>query len=915
MKINSIGTGNVNKNINNQKKSASKPSFEGHKLLEIFDVPHYEGLKGFIYELTNKQKVIIIPKKGPGATSVNTVVKTGALNEQDKFRGMSHFLEHLAFDGSKGPKTKLIAGGFDKIADSKGANINAHTGTGITAYFFQVNGAKAKDYDELIGAHATMVKYPKTSKAQFSKEQGVVIKEINQAKDKPQSKQYYEMIKNLLGIKTSSDHVVLGTEENIKAITRKDVYNYHKNAYTPDNMETYVVGDVSPEKMIKLVDKHFDTPDFRPSSKPKRFEAFTPTEETKYAFLSSPKEQLSTVQLGFAGPENLSQKETIAMKTLMQILTQDKNSRLNKNLLELNTGAAAGIEPIANHIKNPQLVYIETQVEPGLEQKALDAVSQSIKEIKTNPITEEELETAKRIILNKNNAESEQSEGITSIIEDAINIGGINAYKNQVTDLKNVTIEDLNKVAEKYLNVKKASVSILQPEEAQNKNITFTGKSILSPKFIKKALLPNNVKLVLNDNPNTIRTSMRFTLSTAAEKKTGVTDILAQMLGNSTALHSEEEFSNLKSKNAVAFKVLANGRGLAVETSSLKESLTNAVDFVKEALFSPKFDKKNFIKAKHEVTLGLKGESISANDRLFETVYPKHAVGESSRLVRQEIEKVTLEDVQQYYNNLITNGYAKSVITGPISKVEGLAQTIEKKLGGIGNDFSAGSLKPQEVEGIKKPQVIVQAQKGLSQSHVVQLFHIDKTKIEDVATFKVLNTILGSGLSARLFKDLREKQELCYQVGSRFSEYANFATEYFIIKTDIKKGAEFTDNIEKSLNGFEKHTNLLKNTFVTESELANAKKCIRTSYSMAMESAGGQNSAIANKIDVGGAEYYNKLLNAIDKVTPEDIKRVAQEHLSKPSVISILTTEEAAAKTQKFLESKGEYKFFADEKS
>lgn len=913
MKISQItgfSTNKTNKNNKPQNGMASKPTFEGHKLLEVFDVPHYQSLKGYIYELTNKQKVIIIPKKGAGATSVNTVVKTGALNEEDKFRGISHFMEHLAFDGSKG----LKAGGFDKIADSKGANINAHTGTELTAYFFQVNGAKTKDYEELIAAHAKMIKYPKVGEAQFKKEQEVVIKEINQSQDRPSSKAYFDTLKNLFGINSASDHMVLGSEENIRNATFKDVLNYHKNSYTPDNMETYVVGDVSHKKMIDIIDKNFDTPDFRPAKKPILSEKISPIEKTKIEITQSPKVNISDLTIGFIGPENLNQKESSALDVLTKILTLNKSTRLNKNLSELNTEGDMGLYPVASNKKFPQAIFFDTKVDVGSEQKALDAISKSIKEIKTNPITQDELETAKRLILNTLNKASEESESLTSVMENAINVGGIDVYKNQIKNIKDVTVEDLNQVAEKYLNTQKAAVTILQPEGVQNGNITFTGKSIINTKFLKKMVLPNNLELVLNDNPNTIRTAMNINIKSPAERKPGVSEVLAQMLNNSNAVHNEEEFSNLKSKNAVDFAIAPSGKGLMASLGCLKESLSTGLDILKEALTSPKLDEKNFLKAKDEISFALKGATISANDRLMETVYGKTTTGESARVLKQEIDNVTLDDVKKYYADIMANSEAKSSITGPISSVEGLKETIAEKLGNLGTSFKTNINKKITVDDIKEPIVLVQAQKGLSQSTVLQFFHINSTKIEDVAAFRVMNTILGGGLSARLFKDLREKQELAYQVGSRFSSTSNFSNLQFIIKTDIKKGEAFTDNIEKSLTGFEKHINLLKKAPVTEIELANAKKSLRTAYSMQAESAGGQNDIITGGMVRDKADYNNKLMDAIDKVTPEDIQRVANEQLSKPSAISILTTEEAAAKTQKFLEGKGKYKFFADEK-
>jgi len=889
MRINAINTGNTTKlNKKSTEKThnnvTSTPSFEGHKLINIFDVPHYAGLKGFVYELTNKQKVVIIPKKGPGATSVNTVVRTGSLNETDDVRGISHFMEHLAFDGSKG----LRAGGFDKIATSKGADINAHTGSELTAYFFQVNGAKQKDYEELVAAHSTMVKYPRPSKSQFTKEQAVVIKEINQSKDRPEVKQYFNVLNNLLGVKTNAAHLTLGTEENITNITRKNILDYHKNSYTPDNMETYVVGDVSVNKMIKLIDKYFDTKDFRPAVKPKHFETLTPIEKTNMDFLASPQVELSEILLGFVGPENLNRKDTVALDTLLNVLTLDKNSRLNKKLLELNSEAGGGVEGIASHPKAPQGIFLETKVEPGSEQKALDAISESFKELKTDPVSEKELEIAKRIILDKFNQASENSEQLTGLMENFINSGGVDSYKNHVADINSITLGDLNRVADKYLNTKKASVSILQPESAQNTNITFTGKNLISTKFLKKIILPNNVKLVMNDNPYTIRTAGNLVLSSTVAKKPGVSEILAQMLDNSTSLHSDEEFSRMKAENAINFGISGAGRSLVVKFSCLKESLSTALDFAKEAIFSPKLDEKNFLKAKDEVTIALKSVPLTANDRLLETVYGKHALGESPRVLKQEIGKVTLEDVQNYYNEVIKNSYAKTIITGPISKVEGLTETIEKKLGDLANDFKPGIMKRPLFEGIKTPQVVVQAQKGLSQSHVIQLFHVDKMNIENIAAFKVLDSIIGGGLSARLFKDLREKQELAYQVGSGFLNYGDFGALKLVIKTDIKKGEEFTDNIEKSLAGFEKHMNLLKNKPVKASELADAKKMLRTDLSMSLEGAMGQTKTIAGQLDNGGAGYVNKLMTAIDKVTAQDVQRVAKEHLSKPPVISIL---------------------------
>lgn len=144
---------------------------EAYKLIGKFKDPNYTWVDNYIYELSNKMRVVIFPKKGPDAVSVKTVVKTGAFNETEALRGESHFSEHLMFDGSRSVNGQkgLRPGGFDKITAAQGASINAHTGTDRTAYFFTVTGANEETLEKLINAHATMVKYPALPKGQYKK--------------------------------------------------------------------------------------------------------------------------------------------------------------------------------------------------------------------------------------------------------------------------------------------------------------------------------------------------------------------------------------------------------------------------------------------------------------------------------------------------------------------------------------------------------------------------------------------------------------------------------------------------------------------------------------------------------------------------------------------------------------------------
>lgn len=921
MRVESFDTKSLNQGYLNKKtqniKQTNNVNFEGHKLVKLFKDPNYAGLMNYVYKLTNGQTVVVVPKKGPGAITVNTVVKTGALNEIERLRGVSHFMEHLAFDGSKKGAFKkgLKPGGFDKVASSIGADINAHTSTELTAYFFSVAGAKRSEMAKLMQAHATMVKYPALPKGQYKKEQEVVIQEIKQSMDRPSAKAYFKLLQDLLGIDIKANHWVLGDESNIRNATRRDVLAYHNANYSPDNMETYVVGDIDPKKAVSMVDKYFDTPDFRPKSAPRVHEKFTPIEKTKISFLSDSKLKNSGVTIGFVGPKISDAREAIVADAMIDIIGGNKGLRLGKKLAPLDTEPSTYFHPISNNPSDPSTLFFDIDVQPGNEQKVLDAFKETLKELKTSPITQEELDLVKIDMLDKINIQSETSGNISDVLEDFSTTAGVEGYEKQIENIKSLTLADINR-ALGYLDTNKAAIVILQPEKAKNTNISFLGRSLVTQKFISKKVLQNGIRMVLNDNPNTIRSAIAFKIESNVPVKTGVAEILVNMLSSATASHTEEEIDLIKAKGALNDMVINKiPSGVMARITSIKESMVSAMKLTKEMLFTPRMDESTFAKAKREVLLSAQSAELSANDRAVELMYGDHFLGANSRKLRAELENVSFADVQDYYKALFSNPRASVSITGPISQLEGLRNEVVGELTAINHPFNKSNLVKNKPNTITETKVALQMEEGRTQSGIVQLFHIEPENVEDLAALDVLDNILGSGgLSSRIFKDLREKQKLAYQAGSRFSTIGNFAQLKLIIKTAIKKGDALTDNIEKSLLGFEKHLKKLMNTLPSDEEISMAKRGLRTTYIKSFEDADSQNTKLLKSMEQEqGLAYYNKLLASIEKVTPEDIRRVARKYLSKPSVISVLTTEEAAQKAEPFLKTRGVYKRYNTE--
>jgi zinc protease len=888
----------------------AKISFSGHKLIDRFDVPNYKDVKGFVYELSNKHKVIIVPK--PGMVAINTMVKTGCLNEKEEQKGIKHAIEHLLYCGSKG----LAPNEISERAERKGAMINAMTSEYVTAFYFKVANPTNKSTDELIKNHAAMIQHPQIPTEQFEKEKEVVIKEINEYKDDPENAQINTTLKNLFGIQTKSKELTLGDEEGIRNLTMEEVLENHRQNYTPDNMVTVIVGDVKPQKAIEFVDKYFDTKDFQSKAAPAFYTPITPLQKTKVEIIKDNKIEIPKIMVGFAGPKNSDSKEEVAAEALVLLMAEHKSSRLNKNLSKFDTEAEGDFQTLSNHPKAPNFIYFQYDIKPGNEQKSLNAFTHTLKELQSKPVKQKELEMAKRNMLYKFKEESQGSEDLAIMIADYATIG-FDKYKNRIALINSLTPEDIQNAA-KHLDANKAAVVVLEPKKSKVQNFTFGSIKPIKAKYIKETKLANNVHLITNDNPYMLTSASQLILKTPVQSKTGTNVILAAMLENRTKNLSEQKLAKIKAQENINIEIEGTNSGIVLSTSSENDSLIPSIKLVKETLTNPDLSPKNFHKAKRELQMELDAELKQARNKAYEVMYSNHALGISLDTLKKEIKKVKLEDVQNYYHSMMTTSKAKASVTAPLSQTEHLEKQIHNEFSSIQTIFKPQVEIPnKDFKAPQKTQIPVQIEKGRTQSDIFQLFNVPTENIKDIAAMNVLSNVLdGNMFSTRLFSDLREDQKLCYGIGAKYEQESFNGQFSLFIQTDIKdEDKKQNNNLKKAVNSFQKHIELLKTTDPTKIEMERAKNMAQTVIFDNLENPELQNEALTKDFPMKekGAMYYNHLLAEIEKVTPQDVKRVANEYLSKPCVISILTTNTAFKKHESYLKTQGEIKLFKED--
>ena len=426
-----------------------------------------------VYERENGHKIVLAHKEGE-LVNVSTWVKTGSINEDDNNNGISHFLEHLMFKGTH----KHKAGEFDRILESKGAIVNAATWKDYTFYYVTLpKGKEDKDLYLAIELHSDMMLDPVLPEEEIGapfdlndhtvtdkRERHVVIEEIRMRKDQNWTKVYNTCNFNMY-TKHPYKRDVIGTPEIISQVTQQQIMDYYRTFYSPENMTTIIVGDFDHEKVLKAVEEGFEFKG-RPNGVKKINEPDKPTDKTIFVE-NTTKASTAYLMIGYLGPKASSLKENIELDLVNIILGDGTSSRLYQNLIEKQRA------PIFNFVgsehyqfKDGNNFFIQANFKPEKKEQALELVKAEINGLQDRKITEEELLKAKKKIKSRF---AQEAETVSEIGE---NIGyymtvceDLKLIEDYLKDVNDITIEDLENAAKKYLSLDHAVISLLMPED------------------------------------------------------------------------------------------------------------------------------------------------------------------------------------------------------------------------------------------------------------------------------------------------------------------------------------------------------------------------------------------------------------------------------------------------------------------
>ena len=404
---------------------------------------------------------------------------------------------------------------------------------------------------------------------------------------------------------------------------------------------------------------------------------------------------------------------------------------------------------------------------------------------------------------------------------------------------------------------------------------------------MKKIILNNNIPLVIKQNKNTPRCALCFYFKIEKpENRAGLYSVLNRLFLQGTKNRSAKQLADELDENAIDCYSEMKYDFIRFKLQCLNEDLEKGIEILSDIIKNSTFDdfNKEVIKLKGEIPAEMDDPKSKAMDGFYKNIFKNHLYGHTYTKILEDIDYITKDDVINAYNNILDDSSKVISFVGDFEE-----KTVEELLNNYFADIKNASAKKCEIESpiLEKTEIVKIQKDDASQAQIIQGWHVPTIFDKDYPAIMVMNTMLGSsGLSSRLFLELRDKKGLAYVVRSSYETYNKAALFNVYIATEPK-------NIKTSLEGFKIELDKIKNIPVTEQELENAKNNLIGKRQFFTETNLQQSSLMAFYEDKGlGADFEEKLIEKIMNVKTEDIMRVANLCIKEPFVLTVLAPKE-----------------------
>ncbi len=412
------------------------------------------------HDLSNGMRVLIHPDHDIPNVALYLFFKVGSRNERPGVTGMSHFFEHMMFNGAKkyGPKQ------FDTQMEKNGGRNNAYTSRDVTVY---TDWFPKAALELMFDMEADRIRDLAFDPKIIESERGVVYSERRSSVDNSNIGTLYEQLNAAAFMAHPYRWPVVGWASDIEAWTMDDLKQHFRMGYAPNNCVLVVAGDVEEADVVRLARKYLEP--IPRQDPPPAIRTKEPPQLGERRLIVRKAAQLPLLMLSYPVPES-KHPNRIPLEMLALVLTQGRSSRLHRSLVE-EKQLTLNINGRISDSLDPGQFILSAQARAGVDPAVLEAALESeLARVRKDGVTAEELEKARNQFLVEFYRDWKTIAGKANLIGKAeVFYGGYNSLSTQRQEAAKVSVEEINRVAVRYLTPDQRTVAILIPEKPEKK--------------------------------------------------------------------------------------------------------------------------------------------------------------------------------------------------------------------------------------------------------------------------------------------------------------------------------------------------------------------------------------------------------------------------------------------------------------
>ena len=865
--------------------------------------------------LDNGMDVITLEDFSCPIVAVQVWYHVGSKDEKSDRQGYAHMFEHMMFKGTDHVSEKDHFDLLRKI----GGTCNAYTSFDQTVYHEVL---PADQVELALWLEAERMSFLKIDQYAFDTERKVVEEELRMRENRPYGNVFKKMAAQLFTVHPYR-WTPIGKLADLRATSVPDLRQFWFDYYLPNNATLIIVGDIKHKKAQELAKKYFGWIPAGPEPKPVTIKEPQPT---------SPKDVVIDDENAPAGQVVMAwrtvptgQRDETVLDFLSQILGSGHSSRLYRALVA-DSQAAVDADTSGYNLQQDGLFFAEATLPPDSQDYdgVMKAITEQIQKIKTDGITEEELEKARNQLTKQlvtTNLSIESKAGMLGSA--AVTIGDVSKVNTRLDEIQSITQDDIVRAANQYLNMDhvcrftiKQNVGMQNArkddEEAQitaepeleapapgrpglKRPQSFPATAPMNEKEetsfdldYKQAKLSNGMTVMVVSNHEVPFVSVKLGLTNGAwtETKPGTAAMTLAMLTRGTAKHTEAQLAEELERYAVSLGGSAGMDTASVGMSCTSEQLARGMGFMAEVVLQPVFPQEEFDKLLQQKITGLnikeQDPRYLAEKYLNEILFSSHPYARTVNGTVEDLEQLNVSDLKQWWSAFARPENATLIFAGDITK----KKAVELAESYLSNWKAAAPMPDIQLAAIPAPKpttIYIVNRPGSAQAQIkIGELGITRRQQPDYFVSMLAGTYFGGSFNSRLNENVRVKRGLTYGAYGRYN--ADNLAGTFEVSTFTKN-----ESVPETIKVVLEQIKEFQTIEPTDNELNDTRSFFIGSFTGQRETP----QDIARdlwliKSQNLGNDYFKKLFKTLDKTTKQDCVELTQKTLNTDTLAIVV---------------------------